>query len=394
MAPEQLEAFLDPGWDAVGAAADVYSLGLVVRELLTGAPPRHPTRSCPCPAPSRACSTAGPISSRPSPPRQGPPCPALRAESIVGRSSGPRPPGAIPMPPPWPTTSIASSNTSPCGTPRTRHGRNGRPTGYGENGVLATYRLVARGRNDSRLELRADYPGSGAMARFRGAIADLDQDRADHALPRLQALAREAPRSPVIAFYLADAYRLLDRTEEASVQLGRAWSEPGAKRVLRSGRVTTRSFPGLRFALPPVCSRTCSPGRRSTLNAGPRCLVTPSAPSAWLFPRPVHGSRPHRHECGARTARRLPGCRRHHHPPHGRRSRGRSNPANPLAQLLWYSEVRAARRPSGDERSWKSRMPRRRTGSRRATAPGVTRGREFLPAHFKNVPPARRSSRG
>jgi serine/threonine protein kinase len=37
MAPEQIEAFLDPArWGEVGAAADIYSLGLVLRELLTG----------------------------------------------------------------------------------------------------------------------------------------------------------------------------------------------------------------------------------------------------------------------------------------------------------------------------------------------------------------------
>jgi serine/threonine protein kinase len=37
MAPEQIEAFLNPDrWGDVGAAADIYSLGLVLRELLTG----------------------------------------------------------------------------------------------------------------------------------------------------------------------------------------------------------------------------------------------------------------------------------------------------------------------------------------------------------------------
>ncbi|MFO0953048.1 MAG: serine/threonine-protein kinase [Isosphaeraceae bacterium] len=48
MAPEQLAAFLDEGkWEAVGPAADVYSIGLVLRELLTGWVPAAPDASLP-----------------------------------------------------------------------------------------------------------------------------------------------------------------------------------------------------------------------------------------------------------------------------------------------------------------------------------------------------------
>ena len=43
MAPEQIEAFLDPElWDKVNARADIYSLGLVLRELVTGEMPELP----------------------------------------------------------------------------------------------------------------------------------------------------------------------------------------------------------------------------------------------------------------------------------------------------------------------------------------------------------------
>jgi serine/threonine protein kinase len=51
MAPEQIEAFINPSlWGLVGAQADIYSLGLVLRELLTGLGPDLPDDSLPRPA--------------------------------------------------------------------------------------------------------------------------------------------------------------------------------------------------------------------------------------------------------------------------------------------------------------------------------------------------------
>ena len=48
MAPEQIRAFLDPElWSSVGTRADIYSLGLVLRELLTGQMPDLPQKGLP-----------------------------------------------------------------------------------------------------------------------------------------------------------------------------------------------------------------------------------------------------------------------------------------------------------------------------------------------------------
>lgn len=50
MAPEQLRAFLDPNhWDDVGPSADLYALGLVLRELLIGTRPEAPPANVPLP---------------------------------------------------------------------------------------------------------------------------------------------------------------------------------------------------------------------------------------------------------------------------------------------------------------------------------------------------------
>jgi serine/threonine protein kinase len=50
MAPEQLEAFLDPArWADVGKSADLYGLGLLLRELLTGQRPEPPDPAIPLP---------------------------------------------------------------------------------------------------------------------------------------------------------------------------------------------------------------------------------------------------------------------------------------------------------------------------------------------------------
>jgi serine/threonine protein kinase len=78
MAPEQLSAFLElSGWDDVGPPADLYSLGLMMHEMVFGAVPLLPDLSRPtddlikellsirlCSSPVSGCADRFPVSRR------------------------------------------------------------------------------------------------------------------------------------------------------------------------------------------------------------------------------------------------------------------------------------------------------------------------------------------
>ena len=90
MAPEQIEAFLNPDlWGKVGAPADIYSLGLVLRELLTGQAPDLPAETL---APARDARPARPpsVARRLGAAVQSghPPCPRGDRRQVPGGSAG------------------------------------------------------------------------------------------------------------------------------------------------------------------------------------------------------------------------------------------------------------------------------------------------------------------
>ena len=93
MAPEQLDAFLDPGrHGAVREPADLYALGLVLVEMLTGRRPEGPNPDLPLPraiAELRDRRTRGPIPSA----RAGNPTVPHALEAIAARCLAPRPEG-------------------------------------------------------------------------------------------------------------------------------------------------------------------------------------------------------------------------------------------------------------------------------------------------------------
>ncbi len=128
MAPEQLEAFLNPElWDKVGAKADLYSLGLVLRELLTGQAPDLPAQTLSPPRALRVLLDRRPlldVSVR----RANPAIPHA-LEAIVAKCLAVAPKTATRMPRRWLRTSIGSSNSCPWSTRTIRRVRNGWATG-------------------------------------------------------------------------------------------------------------------------------------------------------------------------------------------------------------------------------------------------------------------------
>lgn len=91
MAPEHLGAFLDPElWPQVGPAADLYSLGLVLRELLTGRRPDVPDSALPTPRMIAELRGAREAAPPPSIHRENPEVPHALA-AIITRCLAPRP---------------------------------------------------------------------------------------------------------------------------------------------------------------------------------------------------------------------------------------------------------------------------------------------------------------
>ena len=112
MAPEQLRAFLNPeAWSGVGAGADIYALGLVLRGLLTGQRPELPDPGLPL---ARAI---GALHDRrlekPLPVRKFNPAAPPALESIIGKCLEFDPSSRYPGRPSWPRTSAASWDAGP-----------------------------------------------------------------------------------------------------------------------------------------------------------------------------------------------------------------------------------------------------------------------------------------
>ena len=233
MAPEHLRAFRDSSlWGQVAAPADIYSLGLVLRELLTGQAPETPDPMLPLP---RAIS------------------------ALLDRRADFRP-DLRDLNPRIPHALDAIAGKCLAFAPDDR---------YHDAGALAEdlRRFLARrplkyARNRSRRERAANWAfrnrtplaavillsafAAAAAAKslpgrpvpvenrqeFIQAVVDLNENHPVDALENLKRLGWEAERSPLVTFYTAAAYARANRVKEADVALERCWSRPGAEAVL------------------------------------------------------------------------------------------------------------------------------------------------------------------
>jgi serine/threonine protein kinase len=240
MAPEQIEAFLNPQlWGKVGAQADVYSLGLVLRELLTGQMPELPEQKL---APARAMRQ---VLDR-------------RAALDTGiRWIDPKIPHAL--------ESIVAKSLSIA--PKDRYG-NAEALAKDLERFLRHEPLL-QADNRSRREKLANWgirkrwfllgiamcvlalavaarrpiidrltPPVESLPRFQDAVRlvnaeEADYKAADRAIGLLKPLLWLYPDSPLVRSYLAFAYDLKEgKTTEAGLELGMALSTSRARRKL------------------------------------------------------------------------------------------------------------------------------------------------------------------
>lgn len=241
MAPEQIEAFLVPErWGEVGALADVYSLGLVLHELLTGRTPDLPDPTLP---PAHAMRDL--LDRRAS-------------LSTDVRRHNPRVPHAL----------EAIVKKCLCLDPKARYATAGmlaedlddflnrRPLRHAENPSRIERFVDWAARNRRSLIVNGFYlcllamlaplawqeagrwfqPALKDRAEFQRAVDDVDQGRYQQAVELLMMLVEEYPKEPLPRFYLGIALSHANRLpkDSALFSYGLAMALPGAEAELRS----------------------------------------------------------------------------------------------------------------------------------------------------------------
>ncbi len=233
MAPEQLEAFLDPEcWGRVGASADLYSLGLVMHELLTGEAPGLSDPSLPLPRAIRSLldrRAAFPVS----PTRELNPAVPHALEAITRKCLEASPADRY-------SDALELAEDLQCFLDRRplRHAYNPsikeRLSNWSRRnrrglGVAAVVLLVG-GMALSSPITRALIPMESRES-FQRAIDDIEASRFLDAIPSLERLVEEFPESPLPHFYLGIAVDARGDRDGASLHFAKvlAFSDGEAK---------------------------------------------------------------------------------------------------------------------------------------------------------------------
>jgi len=242
MAPEQIEAFLNPDlWGKVGARADIYSLGLVFRELLTGQMPELPDKRL---SPSRELRDL--LDRRPfldvAVRRFNPAIPHSLA-AVVAKCLALSPDDRYSS-----AESLAQDlerflthqpllkavNPSRCELLSNWVTRQ-RPVLAGIAGVFG---VVTLGILLSRLTNDLYKPSVETLPSFQSAVRYVEQGECQRAVDLLSQLPMENPHSCLIKFYLSVAHASLapddddKKKEEAQAELRAALAAPDAESTL------------------------------------------------------------------------------------------------------------------------------------------------------------------
>jgi len=234
MAPEQIEAFLNPElWGNVSARADVYSLGLVLRELLTGQMPELPDEKL---APARAMRQV--LDRRPlleTTIRQINPKVPHALEAIVAKCL------AISVDDRYcDAHDLAEDlelflNHKPLlhaanRSARERLGNWGRRRRWMLLSVTAN--LILFGVLVRKPIMDLFLPPVQSLAVFHDAVRNVDDEQRDRATLALERLLQDYPDDPLLRSYLAFAFDLERQTTEACSQLTKVVSSPDRIRQL------------------------------------------------------------------------------------------------------------------------------------------------------------------
>ena len=233
MAPEQLEAFLDPArWDQVKASADLYSLGLLLRELLTGETPDAPDPTLPLPRAigdlldRRRDAKVGVRDRNPLVPH------AL--EAIVVRCLAPAPADRYPS-----AKALAVD---------LQHFLDRRPLRFATNPSTKERLRNWTGRNTRKLALAAVVLVALSVAAYKplirmtvplerrsemqAAVVAVDRGHSHEAIPSLKSLVQDYPDSPLGWLYLSLALNHEKDPEGASRNFATALQKPKARAVM------------------------------------------------------------------------------------------------------------------------------------------------------------------